>query len=80
MIELTDTFYMVWIVCGVGMFLSFILGKKAGYNKLHFELNDKLFDIALERAKVQVLKAEISKIQDELTEVTDTIEEGKDVT
>jgi hypothetical protein len=62
------------------MFLSFILGKKAGYNKLHFELNDKLFDIALERAKVQVLKAEISKIQDELTEVTDTIEEGKDVT
>jgi hypothetical protein len=53
------------------------MGKTAGYKKLHFELNDKLFDIALERAKVQVLKAEISKIQDELTEVTDTIEDNK---
>jgi len=77
MTEITDTFYMIWIICGVCMFLSFLMGKTAGYKKLHFELNDKLFDIALERAKVQVLKAEISKIQDELTEVTDTIEDNK---
>lgn len=75
-----DTFYMIWIICGVCMFLSFLMGKTAGYKKLHHELNDRLFDIAVERARVQVLKVEISKIQDELTEVTDTIEEEKDVT
>mgnify|MGYP006090066371 FL=1 len=80
MIELTDTFYMIWIVCGVGMFLSFILGKSAGYNKMHMELATSLIDIELERAKVQIMKSEISKVQDELAEVTDTIKEGKDVT
>ena len=73
MIELTDTFYMIWGVCGLGMFLSFILGKKAGYNKMHSQIATSLIDIELERAKVQIMKSEISKVQDELTQ---TIEEN----
>ena len=73
MIELTDTFYMIWIVCGVGMFLSFILGKSAGYNKMHTQIASSLVDIEIERAKVQIMKSEISKVQDELTQ---TIEEN----
>ena len=74
MIELTDTFYMIWGVCGLGMFLSFILGKKAGYNKMHSQIATSLIDIELERAKVQIMKSEISKVQDELTQ---TIEENE---
>ena len=74
MIELTDTFYMIWIVCGVGMFLSFILGKSAGYNKMHSQISSSLVDIEIERAKVQIMKSEISKVQDELTQ---TIEENE---
>jgi hypothetical protein len=73
MIELTDTFYMIWGVCGLGMFLSFILGKKAGYNKMHSQIATSLIDIELERAKVQIMKSEISKVQDKLTQ---TIEEN----
>ena len=80
MIELTDTFYMIWIACGVCMFLSYFIGKTAGYKKMHLQIATSLIDIELERAKVQIMKAEISKVQDELAEVTDTIEEGKDVT
>tara|TARA_R110002051_G_scaffold187122_1_gene256833 strand:- start:231 stop:455 length:225 start_codon:yes stop_codon:yes gene_type:complete len=71
--ELTDGFYMIWIVCGVGMFLSFILGKSAGYNKMHSQIASSLVDIEIERAKVQIMKSEISKVQDELTQ---TIEEN----
>jgi len=74
MIELTDTFYMIWGVCGLGMFLSFILGKKAGYNKMHSQIATSLIDIELERARVQIMKSEISKVQDELTQ---TIEENE---
>ena len=74
MIELTDTFYMIWGVCGLGMFLSFILGKKAGYNKMHSQIATSLIDIELERAKVQIMKAEISKVQDELEQ---TIEDNE---
>ena len=73
MTELTDGFYMIWIVCGVGMFLSFILGKSAGYNKMHTQIASSLVDIEIERAKVQIMKSEISKVQDELTQ---TIEEN----
>ena len=73
MTELTDAFYMIWIVCGVGMFLSFILGKSAGYNKMHTQIASSLVDIEIERAKVQIMKSEISKVQDELTQ---TIEEN----
>jgi len=72
--ELPDTFYMIWIVCGVGMFLSFILGKSAGYNKMHSQIASSLVDIEIERAKVQIMKSEISKVQDELTQ---TIEENE---
>ena len=74
MTELTDAFYMIWIVCGVDMFLSFILGKSAGYNKLHTQIVSSLVDIEIERAKVQIMKSEISKVQDELTQ---TIEENE---
>ena len=74
MTELPDTFYMIWIVCGVGMFLSFILGKSAGYNKMHSQIASSLVDIEIERAKVQIMKSEISKVQDELTQ---TIEENE---
>jgi|TARA_Y100001947_G_C10221829_1_gene253723 hypothetical protein len=74
MIELTDTFYMIWGVCGLGMFLSFILGKKAGYNKMHSQIATSLIDIELERAKVQIMKSEISKVQDELAQ---TIEDNE---
>lgn len=80
MTELTDTFYMIWIACGVCMFLSYFIGKSAGYNKMHSQIASSLVDIEIERVKVQIMKSEISKIQDELTEVTDTIKEGKDVT
>ena len=73
MTELTDTFYIIWIVCGIGMFLSFILGKSAGYNKMHSQISSSLVDIEIERAKVQIMKSEISKVQDELTQ---TIEEN----
>ena len=74
MIELTDTFYMIWGVCGLGMFLSFILGKKAGYNKMHSQIATSLIDIELERAKVQIMKSEISKVKDELAQ---TIEDNE---
>lgn len=74
MIELTDTFYMIWGVCGLGMFLSFILGKKEGYNKMHSQIATSLIDIELERAKVQIMKSEISKVQDELAQ---TIEDNE---
>jgi len=74
MMELTDTFYMIWGVCGLGMFLSFILGKKAGYNKMHSQIATSLIDIELERAKVQIMKSEISKVQDELAQ---TIEDNE---
>ena len=74
MIELTDTFYMIWGVCGLGMFLSFILGKKAGYNKMHSQIATSLIDIELERARVQIMKSEISKVQDELAQ---TIEDNE---
>jgi hypothetical protein len=74
MMELTDTFYMIWGVCGLGMFLSFILGKKAGYNKMHSQIASSLIDIELERAKVQIMKSEISKVQDELAQ---TIEDNE---
>ena len=74
MMELTDTFYMIWGVCGLGMFLSFILGKKAGYNKMHSQIATSLIDIELERAKVQIMKSEISKVKDELAQ---TIEDNE---
>ena len=74
MTELTDGFYMIWIVCGVGMFLSFILGKSAGYNKMHSQIASSLVDIEIERAKISAMKKEISKVQDELTQ---TIEENE---
>jgi len=74
MIELTDTFYMIWGICGLGMFLSFILGKKAGYNKMHSQIATSLIDIELERAKVQIMKSEISKVKDELAQ---TIEDNE---
>jgi hypothetical protein len=73
MIELTDTFYMIWIACGVCMFLSYFIGKTAGYKKMHLQIATSLIDIELERAKVQIMKAEISKVQDELTQ---TIEDN----
>ena len=73
MVELTDTFYTIWIACGVCMFLSFLMGRTAGYKKMHMELATSLIDIELERAKVQIMKTEISKVQDELTQ---TIEEN----
>ena len=74
MAELTDTFYTIWIACGVCMFLSFLMGRTAGYKKMHLELATSLIDIELERAKVQIMKTEISKVQDELTQ---TIEENE---
>ena len=65
---------MIWGVCGVGMFLSFILGKTAGYNKMQKQIATSLIDIELERAKVQIMKSEISKVQDELAQ---TIEDNE---
>jgi hypothetical protein len=74
MTELTDTFYMIWIASGVCMFLSYLMGKTAGYKKMHMELAISLIDVELERAKVQIMKSEISKVQDELTQ---TIKENE---
>jgi hypothetical protein len=74
MVELTEAFYMIWIACGVCMWLSYFIGKTAGYKQMHLQIATSLVDIELERAKVQIMKAEISKVQDELEQ---TIEDNE---
>lgn len=78
MIELSDNaFYMVWVACGICMFISYFIGKSSGYKQLHSDIASTLIDIEVERNKIVMMKREISKVQDELTEVTETIEDNK---
>jgi hypothetical protein len=75
MTELTDNaFYMVWFACGVCMFISYFIGKSSGYKQLHSDIASTLLDIELERTRIAIMRSEITKVQDELTQ---TIEDNE---
>tara|TARA_B100000953_G_C17860292_1_gene371323 strand:+ start:42 stop:305 length:264 start_codon:yes stop_codon:yes gene_type:complete len=68
MIE-SEMFYIIWIACGVCMYLSYRMGKSEGYKNAQYEIASTIVDIQLEKIRVQILKQEVESHQQALLEI-----------
>tara|TARA_B100001245_G_scaffold228015_1_gene204915 strand:- start:248 stop:511 length:264 start_codon:yes stop_codon:yes gene_type:complete len=68
MIE-SEMFYIIWIACGVCMYLSYRMGKSEGYKNAQYEIASTIVDIQLEKIRVQALKQEVESHQQALLEI-----------
>jgi hypothetical protein len=68
MIE-SEMFYIIWIACGVCMYLSYRMGKSEGYKNAQYEIASTIVDIQLEKIRVQTLKQEVESHQQALLEI-----------
>ena len=68
MIE-SEMVYIIWIACGVCMYLSYRMGKSEGYKNAQYEIASTIVDIQLEKIRVQALKQEVESHQQALLEI-----------
>ena len=68
MIE-SEMFYIIWIACGVCMYLSYRMGKSEGYKNAQYEIASTIVDIQIEKIRVQILKQEVESHQQALLEI-----------
>ena len=68
MIE-SEMFYIIWIACGVCMYLSYKMGKSEGYKNAQIEIATTIVDIQLEKIRVQILKQEVESHKQALLEI-----------
>ena len=64
-----EMFYIVWVACGVCMFLSYQMGKSEGYKNAQIEIASTIVDIQLEKIRVQALKQEVESHKEALLEI-----------
>jgi hypothetical protein len=75
-----EMFYIVWVACGICMYLSYIMGKSGGYKNAQIEIATTIVDIQLEKIRVQALKQEVESHQQALLEIqkeTELLKEAK---
>jgi|TARA_B110000438_G_scaffold298671_1_gene347353 hypothetical protein len=64
-----EMFYIVWVACGICMYLSHLMGKSEGYKNAQIEIATTIVDIQLEKIRVQALKQEVESHQQALLEI-----------
>ena len=68
MIE-SEMFYIIWIACGVCMYLSYRMGKSEGYKNAQYEIASTIVDIQLEKIRIDVMKQEVESHKQALLEI-----------
>jgi len=68
MIE-SEMFYIIWIACGVCMYLSYKMGKSEGYKNAQIEIATTIVDIQLEKIRIDTMKQEVESHKQALLKI-----------